>query len=125
MQFSGLNKIDGILGTHTGIYQASNNLVSYSFVVPSYDNGSNATALNASQQSAVVSMLNYVSSVTGVQFVPAGTPGAGSSINFLVADLPGTLNGGCELNGGTSYDIAIDTFTYTHLTNFNPGGGAY
>ena len=107
MQYSGLNKIDALLGTQDGIYQAANNVVAYSFTVPAFSGGTNATALNASQQSAVVSLLAYVGSVTGVNFV-AAAPGAGSTINFCVADLPSNFNGWCEYNGGTSYDIAID-----------------
>lgn len=124
MQFSGLNKIDAILGTHTGIYQATNNTVAYSFTVPSFDGGSSPIALTSAQQAAVEAMLNDVGDVTGVNFVRSAA-GAGSTINFLIADLPSGFAGWCEYNGGTSYDIAIDTYTFTDYSYFGAGGASY
>jgi len=124
MQYSGLNKIDALLGTTPGIYQASNNIVSYSFAVPAISGVSSAAALNASQQSAVASLLAYVGSITGVNFVE-GAAGAGSTINFCVGDISGNANGRCEFNGGTSFDIAIDTVSFPDLSNFASGTDAY
>lgn len=118
MPSSGLYKVDSLLSSNPALWQASSNTIFYSFTVPSVAGVTNAQALNAGQQAAVSDVLAYVSSVTGLQFQQSSGILSSRGINFAVGDIASTYAGWTEYNGGTSFDVVVDTVTYPQFADF-------
>ena len=125
MQTSGLYKVDGILSSSPGLWQGGSNVVTYSFSLPSVGGVSNITACTDAQKAAVASVLSYVSSVTGIVFVEGAGYYGSNGIHFAAGDIAGSYNGWTEFNGGTSFDIVLDTITYPGMANWSSGDGRH
>ncbi len=79
---------------------------------------SGVQTLDPAQRAVVRELLGYVSSVTGIQFVEASGVFSSNAIHFVRGDISGDTLGRTEFNGGTSFDIAVDTITYPENADF-------
>jgi hypothetical protein len=124
MQTSGIYKIDGLLSDNPGLWQGASNTVYYSFSLPTVGGVSNVTACTGEQQAAVADVLAYVGDITGINFVQGTGYYASNGIHFAQGDIASsTYMGWCEYNGGTSFDIVLDPFTYANMATWGTGYG--
>lgn len=124
MQTSGIYKIDGLLSSDPGLWQGASNTVYYSFSLPSVGGVSGMTACSSAQEAAVASALAYIESITGVQFVEGDGYYATNGIHFGQGDIDDEdAQALCQFNGGTSFDIVLDSFTYPDMATWGTGYG--
>jgi serralysin len=124
MQTSGIYKIDGLLSNNPGLWQGASNTVYYSFSLPTVGGVSNVTACTGEQQAAVADVLAYVGDITGINFVQGTGYYASNGIHFAQGDIDASFAMGvCEYNGGTSFDIVLDPFTYANMAIWGTGYG--
>ena len=124
MQTSGIYTIDGLLSNNPGLWQGASNTVYYSFSLPTVGGVSNVTACTGEQQAAVADVLAYVGDITGINFVQGTGYYASNGIHFAQGDIDASFAMGvCEYNGGTSFDIVLDPFTYANMATWGAGYG--
>lgn len=123
MIFSGQQRIDAILGEHPGIHAARDNLVEVNFLLPDVYGVSDLAPLDEGQRRHVWEALDYVGAITGIRFIAEGSSDAGSRITFCWGDIADpALGGWTEFNGGTSYDVVLDSVDFPVLKDLAPGG---
>jgi hypothetical protein len=126
---SGLNHIDALLDRGPDwnflTSAAGNvNVLNYTFSISSGTEGeqSNVTMFSAAQQAGVRSALQYLTAVTGIQFVETGD-GLAAQVHFCGADLEGTFTSGlCSWRSSYSSDsrgnlVSYDADAYVYLDN--------
>jgi len=138
---SGVTTIDALLNAGCAwcfVTPSPDNILSYTFSISdsTESNVTGLTAFNASQQAAVLALLNYVGTVTGINFVQAGS-GAAADFHFAARDIDGSSNtaGLCSNSYAYSFDgagniLALEADAYIYLDNvefdsinFNPSAG--
>jgi serralysin len=141
---SGLNYIDALLdkGPDWNYLTPAGNTLLYTFSVASGNESdqSGQQAFSASQQSCVRTALDYITRITGVQFV-ATDVGTAAQLHFANIDISGSqVTGLCSWshsytynNGGNSL-LSYDASAYVYLDNvewraqnrdLTPGGYGY
>ena len=128
---SGLAHIDPLLDSGPGWnwLTPTRNTIRYTFSVTSGNETGNSgisggvTAFNATQQSACISQLAYISQLTGIKFV-ATSIGTEADLHFAATDLvpDGSIAGLCSWGQSWSYDsnktiISYSAQAYVYLDN--------
>ncbi|TFW28262.1 DUF4214 domain-containing protein [Massilia horti] len=141
---SGLWYIDALLSKGPGWnYQTgTNNTLFYTFSITAGTEAGTAglEAFNAAQQACVITALDYLTQITGIQFALTDN-GNAAQIHFAYKDIAGPKTAGeCSWNAGYSYNritnelgtyqanayVYLDNMEwYAYNSNLTPGGFGY